>query len=156
MSFADCDTSQVELWGECYSLSATNISLPNRSLTGPIPPEIGLFENLINLKLKYNNLTGPIPPEIGNLSNLETLELQFNNLSGPIPDGLWGLTNLRQLRLQKNQFTGNISPQIGDLDPNASLSIWESVDRLNSIRNWQPIQHRQTSFKQQSILWACS
>ena len=85
MSLADCDTSEVELWGECYSLSATNISLPNSGLTGPIPPEIGLFENLINLKLKYNNLTGPIPPEIGNLSNLETLELQFNNLSGPIP-----------------------------------------------------------------------
>ena len=124
MSFADCDTSQVELWGECYSLSATNISLPNRSLTGPIPPEIGLFENLINLKLKYNNLTGPIPPEIGNLSNLETLELQFNNLSGPIPDGLWGLTNLRQLRLQKNQFTGNISPQIGDLTALTHLYLY--------------------------------
>ena len=57
MSVADCDTSEVELWGECYSLSATNISLPNSGLTGPIPPEIGLFENLINLKLKYNNLT---------------------------------------------------------------------------------------------------
>ena len=57
ISFADCDTSQVELWGECYSLSATNISLPNRSLTGPIPPEIGLFENLIKGHIRFFGAT---------------------------------------------------------------------------------------------------
>ena len=89
-SIADCDTNEVELWGECYSLTTTNISLPNSGLTGPIPPEIGLLENLINLKLKYNDLTGEIPSEIGNLYNLETLELQFNDLSGSLPSGLWG------------------------------------------------------------------
>ena len=114
-SVADCDTSEVELWGECYPLTATNISLYNSGLTGPIPPEIGLFENLINLKLGFNNLSGSIPPEIGNLDSLETLELLYNNLSGSIPDELWGLTKLRQLRLQKNQLTGDIPPQLGDL-----------------------------------------
>tara|TARA_B100000131_G_scaffold197709_1_gene190025 strand:- start:1919 stop:3478 length:1560 start_codon:yes stop_codon:yes gene_type:complete len=114
-SVADCDTSEVELWGQCYPLTATNISLYNSGLTGPIPPEIGLFENLINLRLSFNNLSGSIPPEIGNLDSLETLELLYNNLSGPIPDELWGLTKLRQLRLQKNQFTGDIPSHLGDL-----------------------------------------
>ena len=112
---ADCDTTEVELWGHCYPLTSTNISLYNSGLTGPIPPEIGLFENLINLKLSFNDLSGSIPPEIGNLDNLETLELLYNNLSGSIPDELWGLTKLRQLRLQKNQFSGSIPPQLGNL-----------------------------------------
>ena len=49
---ADCDTTEIELWGQCYPLTATNISLPNSGLTGSIPAEIGLFENLINIKLK--------------------------------------------------------------------------------------------------------
>ena len=123
-SIADCDTNEVELWGECYSLTTTNISLPNSGLTGPIPPEIGLLENLINLKLKYNDLTGEIPSEIGNLYNLETLELQFNDLSGSLPSGLWGLTNLRQLRLQKNQFSGEIPSQLGDLTELTHLYLY--------------------------------
>ena len=121
---AECDTSEVELWGQCYPLTTTNISLPNSGLTGPIPPEIGLLENLINIKLKYNDLTGEIPPEIGNLYNLETLELQFNDLSGTLPSGLWDLTNLRQLRLQKNQFVGDISPQLGNLTELTHLYLY--------------------------------
>ena len=119
-----CDSTQVELWGECYSLNVININLTNSGLTGEIPPEIGDLIYLRVLKLNYNELTGPIPSEIGNLTDLFDLELMYNNLSGPIPDELWTLTNLKQLRIQKNQFTGPIPPEIGDLTELTHLYLY--------------------------------
>ena len=119
-----CDSTQVELWGECYSLNVININLTNSGLTGEIPPEIGDLIYLRVLKLNYNELTGPIPSEIGNLTDLFDLELMYNNLSGPIPDELWTLTNLEQLRIQKNQFTGPIPPEIGDLTELTHLYLY--------------------------------
>mgnify|MGYP000898433996 FL=1 len=80
-----CDTTEVELWGECYPTYITNISLIDQGLTGEIPPEIGQITGLIVLKLSNNQLTGSIPSEIGNLTGLKKLELGFNNLSGNIP-----------------------------------------------------------------------
>ena len=119
-----CDSTQVELWGECYSLNVININLTNSGLTGEIPPEIGDLIYLRVLKLNYNELTGPIPSEIGNLTDLFDLELMYNNLSGPIPDELWTLTNLKQLRIQKNQFTGPIPPEIGNLTELTHLYLY--------------------------------
>ena len=119
-----CDSTQVELWGECYSLNVININLTNSGLTGEIPPEIGDLIYLRVLKLNFNELTGPIPSEIGNLTDLFDLELMYNNLSGPIPDELWTLTNLKQLRIQKNQLTGSIPPEIGDLTELTHLYLY--------------------------------
>ena len=112
---SDCNDGQVELWGECYSINITNLSIINSGLSGEIPPEIGTLTDLEVIKLKYNELTGPIPPEIGNLTNLVKLELDFNNLSGPLPAELWTLDSLTELGLQKNQFTGSIPAEIGNL-----------------------------------------
>ena len=119
-----CDSTQVELWGECYSPNIINLNLTNSGLTGEIPPEIGDLIYLRVLKLNYNELTGPIPSEIGNLTDLFYLELVDNNLSGPIPDELWTLTNLEQLRIQKNQFTGSIPPEIGNLTELTHLYLY--------------------------------
>ena len=60
--------TQVELWGEYYSV-----------------------ENTTELNLYNNNLTGPIPSEIGNLTNLSILYLNDNELYGQIPDSICGL-----------------------------------------------------------------
>ena len=121
---SDCNDGQVELWGECYSINITNLSIINSGLSGEIPPEIGTLTDLVVIKLKYNELTGPIPPEIGNLTNLVKLELDFNNLSGPLPAELWTLDSLTQLRLQKNQFTGSIPPEIGNLTQLTHLYLY--------------------------------
>ena len=121
---SDCNDGQVELWGECYSINITNLSIINSGLSGEIPPEIGTLTDLEVIKLKYNELTGPIPPEIGNLTNLVKLELDFNNLSGPLPAELWTLDSLTQLRLQKNQFTGSIPPEIGNLTQLTHLYLY--------------------------------
>ena len=121
---SDCNDGEVELWGECYSINITNLSIINSGLSGEIPPEIGTLTDLEVIKLKYNELTGPIPPEIGNLTNLVKLELDFNNLSGPLPAELWTLDSLTQLRLQKNQFTGSIPPEIGNLTQLTHLYLY--------------------------------
>ena len=121
---SDCNDGQVELWGECYSINITNLSIINSGLSGEIPHEIGLMTDLQVIKLKYNELTGPIPPEIGNLTKLVKLELDFNNLSGPLPAELWTLDSLTQLRLQKNQFTGSIPPEIGNLTQLTHLYLY--------------------------------
>ena len=110
-----CDSTQVELWGECYSINISNLNLTDSGLTGEIPPEIGELTNLTSLVLRYNELTGPIPSTMGNLTSLVKLELQYNNLSGSIPAELWSLDSLTQLRIQKNQFTGSIPAEIGNL-----------------------------------------
>jgi len=121
---SDCNDGEVELWGECYSINITNLSIINSGLSGEIPPEIGTLTDLVVIKLKYNELTGPIPPEIGNLTNLVKLELDFNNLSGPLPAELWTLDGLTELRLQKNQFTGSIPPEIGNLTQLTHLYLY--------------------------------
>ena len=115
IGLGQCDSDEVELWGECFSITIYNLDLSNSGLTGEIPPEIGSLTNLGNLILRYNELTGPIPSEIGNLTTLRKLDLRFNNLSGSIPAELWSLDSLKELRLQKNQFTGSIPAEIGNL-----------------------------------------
>ena len=115
IGLGQCDSDEVELWGECFSITIYNLDLSNSGLTGEIPPEIGSLTNLGNLILRYNELTGPIPSEIGNLTTLRKLDLRFNNLSGSIPAELWTLDSLKELRLQKNQFTGSIPAEIGNL-----------------------------------------
>jgi Leucine-rich repeat (LRR) protein len=125
IGFGNCDSDEVELWDECYSITNTTSLLRiNEGLTGEIPSEIGQLTNLVNLQLQYNELTGSIPTEIGNLTSLVKLELDFNNLSGPLPAELWTLDSLTQLRLQKNQFTGSIPPEIGNLTQLTHLYLY--------------------------------
>ena len=77
----------VELWGECYNISATiELNLNYSNLTGEIPSEIENLTNLQRLYLRGNQLTGEIPSEIGNLTNLWFLNLDYNQLSGVIPE----------------------------------------------------------------------
>ena len=125
IGFGNCDSDEVELWDECYSITNTTSLLRiNEGLTGEIPSEIGQLTNLVTLKLQYNELTGSIPPEIGNLTNLVKLDLRYNNLSGSIPTEVWSLTSLKELRIQKNQFSGTIPSAIGNLTELTHLYLY--------------------------------
>ena len=125
IGFGNCDSDEVELWDECYSITNTTSLLRiNEGLTGEIPSEIGQLTNLATLKLQYNELTGSIPPEIGNLTNLVKLDLRYNNLSGSIPTEVWSLISLKELRIQKNQLSGTIPSAIGNLTELTHLYLY--------------------------------
>ena len=125
IGFGNCDSDEVELWDECYSITNTTwLGRINEGLTGEIPSEIGQLTNLATLKLQYNELTGSIPPEIGNLTNLVKLDLRYNNLSGSIPTEVWSLTSLKELRIQKNQLSGTIPSAIGNLTELTHLYLY--------------------------------
>ena len=125
IGFGNCDSDEVELWDECYSITNTTSLLRiNQGLTGEIPSEIGQLTNLETLKLQYNELTGSIPPEIGNLTNLVKLDLRYNNLSGSIPTEVWSLISLKELRIQKNQLSGTIPSAIGNLTELTHLYLY--------------------------------
>ena len=93
----------------------TELNLPFKDLSGPIPPELGKLTNLTDLDLRWNELSGPIPPELGKLTNLKELDLGQNALSGPVPPELGNLTNLTYLRLNSNNLSGPIPPELGNL-----------------------------------------
>ena len=125
IGFGNCDSDEVELWDECYSITnTTSLVRINEGLTGEIPSEIGQLTNLVTLKLQYNELTGSIPPEIGNLTSLVKLDLRYNNLSGSIPTEVWSLISLKELRIQKNQFSGTIPSAIGNLTELTHLYLY--------------------------------
>jgi len=125
IGFGNCDSDEVELWDECYSITNTTwLGRINEGLTGEIPSEIGQLTNLVTLKLQYNELTGSIPPEIGNLTSLVKLDLRYNNLSGSIPTEVWSLISLTELRIQKNQFSGTIPSAIGNLTELTHLYLY--------------------------------
>ena len=117
------EETEVELWGECYSIYETSLNLAHSGLTGEIPSEIGDLINLTYLNLYSNQLTGEIPSEIGNLINLTYLDLQMNQLTGQIPSEIVNLINLIFLHLNKNNLTGEVPGNICDLTLDWS-GIW--------------------------------
>ena len=112
----ECDESEIELWGDCYSIDDTDsLNLTTMNLNGQIPAEIGELVNLIYLNLSANNLSGSIPIEIGNLINLNFLYLQNNEISGEIPSAIGNLTNLIGLKLYSNNLSSEIPIELGNL-----------------------------------------
>ncbi len=65
-----------------------------------LPPEIGLFQNLITFNLSSNQLT-TVPAELGNLRQLKALYLQNNELT-KVPVELENLRQLEVLNLNQN------------------------------------------------------
>jgi len=100
-----------------------SVILPYLSISGTIPTEINLLEELDTLNLSENFLTGEIPYSIGNLGNLSYLNLDENELSGLLPKELGNLTELSYLSLDDNSFTGIIPASFGQLANLEYLSI---------------------------------
>ncbi len=114
------DTVALDNWhgittdtlGKCV----INVDLTNNNLTGYIPPEIGLLDDLKTfLLLDSNLLGGTIPTEITNLYDLDYLNLASNQLEGNIPS-FGSDHSLRALNLSNNLLTGSIPESIGRLN----------------------------------------
>ena len=99
------------------------LDLPDRGLTGVIPPEIGMLTGLEFIDLCHNSLAGAIPPELGNLTKLQFVNLSVNGLSGGIPANFGRLANLEWLDLSKNQLTGEVPVELTQLSNLERFSI---------------------------------
>ncbi len=85
------------------------------TLSGQIPPHLGVLSELTELTLDGHSLTGSIPAELGNLTNLTFLLLVNSGLTGSIPVELGSLTKLKYIYLDDNNLTGGIPSSIGQL-----------------------------------------
>ncbi len=81
----------------------TELNFSNSSISGALPAEVRLLQNLRVLNLSHNLMTG-VPAEIGQLENLETLDLSYNKLTG-LPSELGNLKNLKILNLVGNTYS---------------------------------------------------
>ena len=89
-----CDESEVELWGNCYSIESTyELNLSAQGIGGVIPEEISNLQNLLFLDLSDNDLEGSLPSQLFDLENLLGLNLSANELDGEISGNIGTLTN---------------------------------------------------------------
>ncbi len=86
----------------------TGISLTRNGLSGPLPNELCLVQDLTLLEMPQNNINGTIPHSLTNLNALTLLDLSANQLSGTLPSGIGKLGNLLYLQLFNNALTGTI------------------------------------------------
>lgn len=99
----------------------------DNTLFGTIPSEISKLKNIKDIRLYNNSLHGPIPSEIGELDSLSLLLLDGNTLSGTIPSEIGNLSNMKHLYLFNNLLSGIIPPEIGNLDELIQLRIQENI-----------------------------
>mmetsp|Transcript_9984 Transcript_9984/g.21610 ORF Transcript_9984/g.21610 Transcript_9984/m.21610 type:complete len:1577 (+) Transcript_9984:140-4870(+) len=102
----------------------TAINLKENRLEGTIPPEIFEFvPSIITFNLATNQVSGPIPKEIGMLQDIDILELAENQLTS-IPAEMGQLNTIDHVFLQANNFGGQEMPaQVCQLRTEGSLTL---------------------------------
>ncbi|KAL8124941.1 putative inactive receptor kinase At5g67200 [Apium graveolens] len=121
------------------------LSLPNNSLTGPIP-QLTQLVNLKTLFLHHNSFSGNFPVSLVSLHRLIFLDLSHNNLSGSLPVNLTLLDRLNSLRLNFNRFNGSIPPLNQSL-----LDIFDVSG--NNFSGAIPVTPTLTRFSRSSFLY---
>ncbi|WOH04767.1 hypothetical protein DCAR_0624179 [Daucus carota subsp. sativus] len=86
----------------------TSLVLPNSSLLGSIPEDLGLIQYLRTLDLSSNFMNGTLPGSLFNASELQVLSLSNNVISGELPKLIPGLKNLQVLNLSDNALAGKV------------------------------------------------
>ncbi|CAN1337090.1 Probable inactive receptor kinase At2g26730 [Linum perenne] len=109
-------TGTLDAQSLCSIKSLAFLKLPNNTISGQIPEEIGLCTSLLILDLSDNQFSGRIPENLGQCMSLTILDLANNHLSGPIPYSIPQLTNrpteeprLTSFHVEKNFLTGPIT-----------------------------------------------
>ena len=110
----------------CYGVNPIckdTMFLFNNQLTGSIPSEIGMMEDLKDLQIYNNRFAGPIPSEIGNCYQLEKLKIQDNQFTGTFPIELSGLEKLEVMKAYQNLLTGSVPKEVCNLKDTFDLGF---------------------------------
>ncbi|CAN0900258.1 Probable LRR receptor-like serine/threonine-protein kinase At1g12460 [Linum grandiflorum] len=127
-------TGTLDAQSLCSAKSLAFLKLPNNTISGQIPEEIGLCTSLLILDLSGNRFSGSIPENLGECTSLTFLKLPNNTISGKIPKEIGLCTGLLILDLSDNRFSGSISENLGECTNLTMLDL--SNNRLSgSIPN---------------------
>jgi len=91
----------------------TKLVWPESGLSGNIPAEVGLLQNLVYLDLAENDLQGPLPDELFTLTDLTHLYLHQNQLSGSLSERFSELEKLTHFYGGNNLFSGYFPRGLG-------------------------------------------
>nr|GMD87339.1 probable LRR receptor-like serine/threonine-protein kinase At3g47570 [Ipomoea batatas] len=100
------------------------IDLESSNLQGSLSPAIGNLSFLRELWLPNNTLAGMIPKEMGRLTRLSVLVLETNVFSGEIPINLSHCVSLTQFYLGNNNLTGTFPLEFRSLSKLEYLSVF--------------------------------
>nr|CAD1826145.1 unnamed protein product [Ananas comosus var. bracteatus] len=119
--------------------------ISHNQLSGLIPQELGLLQNLFLLKLESNNLSGDII-SLTNCFSLTVLNVSYNNLVGEIPTdnnfsrfspdsfignpGLCGYWLSSSCRSSHPAERVNVTPKLVILHMNMALHVYEDIMRM--------------------------
>jgi len=91
------------------------VQLFELGLRGPLPSEIAILTDTIDISAYGNSLIGTIPDAIADITGLEILQLDGNLMTGALPSGIFDLVELTKVRLESNSYTGILPSTIGKL-----------------------------------------
>ena len=131
---------------DTWPLSLEFLDLEKNSLTGAVPPSIGILRKLRLLSLNHNEFTS-LPTDLISLESLEDLSVAHNSLRGQILSELGFLPRLRSLRLSNNSLSGTMPPELGEL---ARLVTILDLSR-NDLRGPIPMELGQINDRLRSV-----
>eukprot|EP00980_Cylindrotheca_fusiformis_P017370 scaffold5392_cov107-Cylindrotheca_fusiformis.AAC.3 len=111
----------------------TQLRLGGNGLSGQLPTEFGLLDDLITLDLDSNELKKDVVSEMVKLVNLKQLMLGNNELSGELPEALVGLTSLTVLKLDNNKFKRKLPGGIGQLSKLSILTMCKCITTIMKV-----------------------
>ena len=116
---------EIQVGEDVFEWRVTRFEMQGNEMTGEIPPEIELLDQVERFILLRNNLVGPIPEEIGGMKRMHTMRFGDNYLSGVPPwEALVSLPNLRELQMRVNQLTGDFPPIVADFPSLVQFQVW--------------------------------
>lgn len=97
----------------------------NNQITGTIPSDFGVDQDLHHVDFGHNQIQGPIPPEFfSELSRVEFLSLGDNALTGTVPSTVSAMNFLEELYLNDNpDLSGKLPESISSLSKLEKLDI---------------------------------
>ena len=102
------------LWNLIHSAGTDGELGP--TVRGPFFCFLGWLPLNATFSLRYlsgNDLTGTLPTELGLMQELDLLDVGQNFLTGQIPAEIVAMSSLKILWLSSNQLTGTISTEFG-------------------------------------------